>query len=318
MNKNLALAAAPHAFEALNITRYTPARGFEINALQGAYMIVGSGVSGADDIRTAKILGGTKSQSGRTIRPALIERGWVPGFRADQLPRPSDPLLEGRGEFVIFPVTEAGWSDHLAEIVRVTDYTQAWNAWYRFREDRDPMDPTEALRAKGLNDDVIRLARNVTRAWPGSCPEGAHWTIQEAIDLMTHHNAWVVEDQFDRMIMYCPERAVVINLPGGLDYPHDGCTAYGLCSTFIDGEGAGEGMSISELFLHPTEDAGWAETLHIKVWRGSGWAIFPVEELMLHTGSPFPGPDSWPAWPGAQGHAPTPAPVPVDREEEVI
>ena len=296
-----AVVAAPHVFQALNVTRYIQANGFEINALQGAYMIIGSGVSGADEVRVAKVIGGNRSESGRTIRPALIERGWVPGFRADQLPHPSDPLLEGKGEFIVFPVTGSGWSDHLAEIIQVTDYTLAWNSWYRFREDRDPVDPTEALRANGLNDDVIRLARNVTRAWPGSGLGGAHWTFQEAIDLMTHHGAWVVEDQFDRMIMYCPERAVVINLPGGLEFPHDGCTAYGLCSTFVEGEGLSEGMSISELFLHPTEEAGWTETLHIKVWRGSSWAIFPVEGLMLRTGSPFPGPGLWPTWTESNG-----------------
>ena len=292
---NASITTAIATATEVEIIRFIQApRNFRIDALQGAYMIIGSGVAGADDVRVAQTRMTRVSQSGRTAWPTLIEKGWVPGFREDQLPRPSDELLEGRGEFVVFPVGTTGFEDHMAWVVKMTDYCQAWNAWHRFRNsDMDVVSPEAELLGKGVEQEVIRLARNATRAWPGSDPNGARWTVQEAMDLVKYHGGWLVEDQHGRMLVYCPDRSVVVNCPGGFEFPQDACTAYGLCSTFVDGEG----QSISELLLHPDERQGWSETVHIRVCRGDGkWALFPVEELMLRTGSPFPDGDSWPKW----------------------
>lgn len=286
----------------MNIVRFYQApKGFEINALQGAFIIEGAGVEGGLDVRTAEVRGGRASQSGRTIYPRLLEAGWVPGFREDQMPRPSDPLLEGKGRFVVFPVDGAGWKDDRAWVVELTQYTQAWNAWRYMRKGDVLIDPTSELLAAGIELDVIRLARNCTREWPGSNPEGAIWVVREAMDLVEYHNAWLVEEENGRTLVYCPDRAVVVNCPSGFEFPGGICTAYGL--TTIEGVER-DGMQLTELMLRPDEDQHWAETLWVKVWRGGDWALFPVEELMFRTGSPFPGPASWPKWEKAMGSVP--------------
>lgn len=313
------IVAAVQSQDEVRIIRFMPApKGFVIDALQGAFMVVGSGVSGGDDVRVAQYRCAHISRSGRTITPRLLERGWIPGFRADQLPKPGDGLLDGRGEFVVFPVGSHGDSDHMAFVVQMTDYYQAWNAWYGWRRDVSPKDPTDYLLGKGVPLDVIRLARNATRAWPGSDPKGTKWSVREAMDLVEYHGAWLVEEEGDgRTLVYCPDRAVVVNCPSGFEFPDGDCTAYGLCNI---GPVQENGQMLTALFLQPDEEHGWAETLWIKVWRGDDWALFRVEELMLRTGSPIPDANSWPKWveavrTGHEGPAPTLSLVPLDEEE---
>lgn len=288
------------------ITRFVSApEGFQIDALQGAYIVE------AGSVRVARTIGGNSSRSGRTSWPKLIEAGWVPGFRADQIPDPGCELLEGKGEFVVFPVGSTGDSDYQAFVVRVTDYTVMHNAWSYFRDSGDAMHGissfiNQAAEKYNIQPDVIRLARNATRSWPGSNPTGVTWQVQEAMDLVEYHGAWVVEDGEGRTLVYCPERSVVVSCPTGFQFPKSACTAFGLCNVCVEGN---NDQSVEELLLHPNESAGWAETLHIKVRGGDDWELFPVEEVLLRTGSPFPKGDDWPQW------TPRPRPEPVDTSE---
>lgn len=289
------------------ITRYTPSpENFQIDALQGAYIVEADG-----SVRVARTIGGNSSRSGRTSWPKLIERGWIPGFRVDQIPDPGHELLEGKGEFVVFPVSETGHSTYGAYAVRVTDYTVMHNAWQYFRNPEDAQHGIysfvdQAKEKYGISDTVVRLARNATRQWPGSNPTGVTWQVREAQDLVEYHGAWAVEDQEGRMLVYCPDRAVVVSCPTGFQFPDSACTAFGLCNVSVEGD---NGQSVEELFLHPDESAGWAETLHIKVRGGDDWELFPVEELLLRTGSPFPKWDDWPQW------TPSPRSEPVVTSE---
>lgn len=170
--------------------RFVQARGVEVNALQGVFVIEGAGVecrgNEALTVRLAETRLVRTSRTGRTSWPALVEAGWVPGFRADQVPAPKS--LRGLSRFVIFPVGSTGHSDWMAEVVSVEDWTEAVKAWEAWRQQEGPLPAS--------TDGVWRIARNHTRTRCG------WWTTQEVADLLRHSDDAVMEDHGDEGVIF--------------------------------------------------------------------------------------------------------------------
>ena len=179
--------------------RFVRVEGIEINALQGAFIVEGSGVEcrGVEVLtaRVAEVRMVRSSRTGRTSCPALIEAGWVPGFRADQIPAPK--ALQGLDRFVVFPVDSTGHSDWKAEVVETSAWTEAVAAWEAWRQQEGPLTSSE--------EGVWRFARNHTRRHRHS----GWWTAREVADLLRHAEDAVLEDHGDEgMIFWSASRNV--------------------------------------------------------------------------------------------------------------
>lgn len=170
--------------------RFVRAEGVEINALQGAFVVEGSGVEagGAEalTVRLAETRLVRSSRTGLTSWPALVEEGWVPGFRADQIPNPAE--LRGLTRFVVFPADSTGHSDWKAEPVEVEAWAEAVAAWESWRGQEGPLPAS--------TEGVWRLARNHTRR------TGGWWTAQEVRDLLRHAGDAVMEDHGDEGLLF--------------------------------------------------------------------------------------------------------------------
>ena len=177
-------------------TRFVRANGFEINALQGVFIVTGSGVEagGAEalEVRVAEVRLCKPSRTGLTSWPALIEEGWLPGFRADQIPAPAE--LQGLDRFVVFPVGSTGHSDWQAEAVEVAEWAEAVQAWEAWRQQEGPL-PSSA-------EGVWRMARNHTRT------RGGWWTAQEVKDFLRYVEDAVLEDHGDEILFWSRSRSV--------------------------------------------------------------------------------------------------------------
>lgn len=180
-----------------NGTRFVRVHEVEINALQGVFVIEGAGVEAngveALAVRTAEVRLVRSSRTGRTSWPALIEKGWVPGFRADQVPAPA--ALKGLSRFVVFPVGSTGHSDWKAEVIETSAWTEAVQAWKAWRNQEGPLPAS--------TEGVWRLARNFTRR------TGGRWTAQEVKDLLRHAGDAVMEDHGDEGIVFWSESRCV-------------------------------------------------------------------------------------------------------------
>ena len=258
--------------------------GFEVNALQGAFVVKDGFVYAAETF------GGKTSRSGRTHTPKLIEEGWIPGFRADQVPNPGDTLLEGRGEFVVFPVCNTGF-DGNGVIIDKFKYTTAYNAWHYFRDTKDAKHGIyafieDAARKYEINEHTLRLARNATRQWPGSNPAGCTWTAREVLDLVEYHGATVVRDKTmgeTHHIVYCESRAVIA-MVNEFD-SNSPVTVWGVCNPREAGDP--ELMLLEKYGEHPDLRP------YLKVWTWDeetnthGWEFEPVEDWLMTHGTPY-------------------------------
>ena len=171
-------------------TRFVRAEGVEVNALQGVFIVEGAGVEGAGvealEVRVAEVRLVRSSRTGLTSWPALIEFGWLPGFRADQIPNPA--ALRGLDRFVVFPVSSNGHSDWKAEVIETSEWAKAVQAWESWR--------AQEVALPASSEGAWRLARNHTRR------ETGWWTAQEVSDLLRHNEDAVLEDHGDEGLLF--------------------------------------------------------------------------------------------------------------------
>lgn len=259
---------------------------FVISSTQGAFVVRDGFVYGAETF------GGKTSRSGSTLTPKLIEQEWMPGFRADQLPKPGHDLLAGRGQFVVFPVCNTGF-DGNGTVVYKDKYTAACNAWTYFRDVNDAMHGIyefveEAARKYGIDEYTLRLARNATRKWPGANPAGCTWTKREVLDLVEFHGATITKDESmksePRFLVYCEARAVVSMVEYGFDDSNSPVTVWGVCNQSNAG--------YPELILTDMADHTDVRP-YLKVWtlkedtQELDWEYEPVEYWLLRHGTPY-------------------------------
>ena len=252
--------------------RFVRAEGVEVNALQGAFIVEGAGVEAggveALEVRVAETRLSKASRTGLTSWPALIEFGWVPGFRADQIPSPA--ALRGLDRFVVFPVGSDGHSDWQAEVIQVSEWAEAVAAWAAWRDQEGPLPAS--------TEGAWRLARNHTRT------RGGWWTAQEVTDLLRYADDAVMEDHGDEgMIFWSQSRCVVGWAPSTVLDPESGDVANVWTL----------GLQLGEEFSHDGLVVGCLQVIDSRIyWKvvdetGVGLYI-DAHDYFIRNGSPRP------------------------------
>lgn len=267
-------------------TRFVRADRVEVNALQGVFIIEGAGVEAngveALAVRTAEVRLVRSSRTGRTSWPSLVEFGWVPGFRADQVPAPK--ALRGLSQFVVFPAGSTGHSDWQAEVIQVSAWTEAVTAWSAWRNQEGPL-PSAA-------EGAWRLARNHTRR------ETGWWTAQEVSDLLRHAPDAVLEDHGDEgLIFWSQSRCVVGWAPSGVLDPSSGDVAnvWPLGLRTLPQGFSGNGLIVECLqvidgklhwkFVDETGFGVYVDCHDYVVWNGSPRPPFEDKEWLAQIGA---------------------------------
>ena len=259
-------------------TRFVQARGVEISSLQGVFIIEGAGVEAgrveaggveALGVRLAEVRLCKSSRTGRTSWPALVEEGWVPGFRADQVPSPA--ALRGLDRFVVFPVSSTGNSDWQAEVVDVAEWTEAVAAWEAWRQQEGSLPAS--------TEGAWRLARNHTRR------ETGWWTAQEVMDLLRYADDAVIEDHGDEgMIFWSASRNVCGWASSRILDPSSGEVAetWPLGLRTLPGCFSRDGLTIESLQVIDNK-------LHWKILDEAGCGIYvECHDYTVWNGSPRP------------------------------
>lgn len=245
----------------------------EINATEGVFVIENG------QARLATTLGDRFSRSGLTNRPAMVEEGFVVGYRADSIPK-----VVKSEYLIVFPVGQTGFQDNKLDVIKTDEWDNLLGSWYEWRARAAFGESAPEERSL-----FSRLARNHTRSMRNN--DGvSFWTRQEVVDAMQHNEcvAYCSEEDGHDLLVDMTRHAVVVASNGlePLDEPgyrvyregdhrleqRDGLvfSGFSLIEGRIIAHGTAEWANGRQFFVDVTETMG-------DVWAGVPYPIMTAE-----------------------------------------